>query len=86
MGRSFQVKWSGLNGTIDRGGIQGSISLEVYEDTQPIWTARMGDSARGTQISKNFEEDKLEQAYDWCVTTIKNYEEDFAGRGSESAT
>ena len=86
MGRGFEVSWSGLKGTIDRGDIQGNISLEVYEEAQPWWTARLWDSVKGTQISKNFEEDKLEQAYDWCVTTIKDYEKDFAGRGSESAT
>lgn len=86
MGRGFQISWSGLKGTIRRGEIEGNISLEVHEDAQPWWMARMWDGFNGTQVSKNFEEGKLEQAYNWCVTTIKNYEEDFAGRGSESAT
>jgi len=84
MGRGYEVSWSGLNGVIEGRECQGALSLEIHKETDPFWFASM--HASGDQVSKNFEEGKLDQAYDWCVTNIKKYEtESIARRGSESA-
>ena len=65
------IEWGGLTGTIKGETCSGELILDVNQN--PFWHACVMPES-GSQVSKIFEEGKLEQAYEWCVTEIKEHE------------
>jgi len=65
------IKWNGLTGTIKGAICSGELILNV--DQNPFWHACVIPGL-GSQVSRIFEEGKLEQAYEWCVAEIKEHE------------
>jgi hypothetical protein len=62
------MKWNKFTGIIKQGTLTGSVEL-IEESETPTWLACVSDSTRGTQVSKNFK--GLENAHEWCVSTLK---------------
>lgn len=81
MGRSYEMKWQGLTGTIE--GDTFSAVLDLKE----CWEASINDEG-GELQTKIFEEGELEQAHEWCTTKLKEHDEGSskAGRSGESAS
>ena len=81
MGRSYEMKWQGLTGTIE--GEAFSAVLDLKEG----WEASINDEG-GELQTKIFEEGELEQAHEWCTTKLKEHDEGSskAGRSGESAS
>ena len=81
MGRSYEMKWQGLTGTIE--GDTFSAVLDLREG----WEASINDEG-GELQTKIFEEGELEQAHEWCTTKLKEHDEGSskAGRSGESAS
>lgn len=81
MGRSYEMKWQGLTGTIE--GDTFSAVLDLKEG----WEASINDEG-GELQTKIFEEGELEQAHEWCTTKLKEHDEGSskAGRSGESAS
>lgn len=69
------VKWDRFKGTIKRDACKATI--EMMDLHEPYWQAtfRYIDPMKTEMVVHGFEEGKLEQAYRWCVTEIKKYEQ-----------
>ena len=79
------MKWDKFRGEIKRPGC--SATIEMMDLPEPFWMAHFNFMTPEdcSQVSKGFEEGKLEQAYKWCVDQISKHEEGITGASSESA-
>lgn len=76
------MKWDKFVGRIKAPGYEATI--EMMDLPEPFWEARfswMLPESTSHEV-KAFEEGKLEQAYNWCVERIHNYERQYEERGN----
>ena len=69
------MKWDKFKGTIKKPGCEATIEMMDLPD--PFWGARFSwllPESTSHEV-KAFEEDKLEQAYKWCVKQIQEHEQ-----------
>lgn len=79
------MKWNKFRGEIKRPGC--SATIEMMDLPNPFWMAFFNYTTAEDccQESMGFEEGKLDQAYDWCVDHIKEYEKRVAGTNPSGA-
>lgn len=70
MGGSSEMKWSKFTGTITKGEQTGTIELCMDSDP-PNWHAFVSNVSKGSQISKFFKQGDLEEAHNWCISTLE---------------
>ena len=68
------VTWNKFKGTIR--GKESSCTMEITDITDPSWYARFFQCTDEKLImaGRSFEVGELEQAYEWCVEKINEYE------------